>query len=131
VALAVVVLVDFGASGVEGVAGQFEAPADATAQESIVNPERVICLGADPCPSLFRSWSLPRRLERPAFESLVATSGWAVDLEGDCVPRPNSFALVAVCSATGQVDGYSVRVAQLAGSGSTTSVLTLSVRPLG
>jgi hypothetical protein len=131
VALVVVVLVDFGASGVEGVAAQFEAPADATAQESIVNPERVICLGADPCPSLFRSWSLPRRLERSDLEILATASGWSVELEGDCLPRPNSFGRLPVCSATGEIDGYSVRLAQLAGSGSNTSVLTLSVRPLG
>jgi hypothetical protein len=114
--LVVVVIVPYGASGVEAVAAQFEAPADATTLERIVNPERVICLGADPCPSLFRSWRLPRRLERPEFVSLVTAPGWEVELEGDCLPRPNSFGRVAVCSATGEIDGYSVRVAQLAGS---------------
>jgi hypothetical protein len=131
VGLVVVVLVNFGASGVEGVATQFEAPADATEQDRVVQPERVICLGANPCPSLFQSWSLPKRLERPEFESLVTAPGWEVALEGDCVPRPNSFGRVPVCSATGEVDGYEVTVAQLAGSGSSTATLTLSVRPLG
>lgn len=128
--LVVVVLVPFGASGVDDVAAQFRAPAAATEQGTVVEPERLVCLGDNPCPSLFQSWRLPRRLDRSEFESLVTAPGWEVALEGDCVPGPNSFARVGVCSATGEVDGHDVTVTQLAGRGTPTAVLTLNVRPL-
>ena len=61
----------------------------------------------------------------------MSASGWAVPAVGDCEPRPNSSAVVALCSATGEVDGYAVTVSQLGGSRDDAAVLTLDVRPLG
>ena len=129
--LLIAVLVPFGSSGVRSVAERFQAPPDAVPFEDRVTPRQVICTGGSPCPSLFRSWKLPRRLDRTDFEGLVTASGLALRLQGDCQPGPNSFARVAVCSASGEVDGYDVTVNQLGDSRSETAVLTLDVRPLG
>jgi len=125
------VLVPLGSSGVRDVAEQFQPPPDATPYESRVTPRRVICLGASPCPSLFQSWTLPRRVDQAEFLSLLAAAGWQLEEEGDCRPSPNRFARMALCSATGEVDGFAVTVSQLGESRTEQTVLTLDVRPPG
>lgn len=125
----VATFVPFGSSGVRSVAEQFRTPPDAAPFEERVTPRRLICLGASPCPSLFKSWNLPRRLDRAAFDDLITASGWALQPHGDCQPRPTTFARVAVCGATGEVNGYAVTVHLLGGSRDEATVLTLDVRP--
>ncbi len=127
--LLVAAVIPFGSSGVRDVAAQFQAPADATTREQLTSPRRLVCLGADPCPSLFHSWTVPRRLDPSEFAGLVSAAGWTLPVEGDCSPRPNSFGLVGLCSAVGEVDGYAVAVMQLGESDTEATVLTLSVRP--
>ncbi|WP_344156380.1 hypothetical protein [Nocardioides koreensis] len=123
--------VPLGSSGVRSVAEQFRAPPDAAPLEERATPRRLLCLGGSPCPSLFKSWNLPSRIDRTAFEGLMTASGWALQPHGDCQPRPNRFARVALCSATGEVNGYAVTVNQLGDSRDEATVLTLDVRPLG
>ena len=126
----VAAFVPFGSSGVRSVAEQFRTPPGAAPLEERVTPKRLICLGGSPCPSLFKSWTLPRRLDRAAFDGLTTASGWALEPHGDCLPRPNRFARAAVCSATGETNGYAVTVNQLGDSRDESTVLTLDVRPL-
>lgn len=126
----VAAFIPLGSSDVRSVAEQFRRPPDAAPLEERVTPRRLLCLGGSPCPSLFESWHLPQRVDRAAFERLMTASGWTLQPEGDCRPRPNSSALVALCSATGEVNGYAVTVNELGGSRDETTVLTLDVRPL-
>ena len=122
-------LAPLGSSGVRHVAEQFQPPADATTYQTRVTAKRFVCLGASPCPSLFKSWTLERRLDLAELEALVATAGWTLQSDGDCRPRPQSFARVTLCSAVGEVDGYAVTVS-LRGEGRTEhSILALDVRP--
>jgi hypothetical protein len=50
-------------------------------------------------------------------------------VEGDCRPDARTFARVALCTATGEVDGYAVTVTLHGESRTNTTVLTLDVRP--
>lgn len=129
--LVVAALVPLGSSGVRDVAGQFQAPADASTYDERVTGKRLVCLGASPCPSVFRSWTLGRRLDPAELEALVAEAGWTLQVRGDCRPRPNSFARVSLCSASGEVDDHAVTVSLLGENRTETTVLTLDVRPPG
>ena len=113
------------------MAARFQPPVDATSEEQLVSPRRLVCVGADPCPGLFHRWTVPRRLGPSEFAGLISTAGWTLRVLGDCSPDPNSFGLVGLCSAIGEVDGYAVEVTQLGESDTERSVLTLSVRPPG
>jgi len=128
--LVLAAFVPLGSGGVRDVAGQFQAPADASYVER-VTPKRLACLGASPCPSLFRSWTFGRRLDPADIEALVAEAGWTLQVEGDCRPRPNSFARVTLCSASGEVDDHAVTVSLLGENRTETTVVTLDVRPPG
>lgn len=122
--------VPVGSSDVRDVAARFQPPADATSYQQRITPARLICLDGSPCPSLFRSWTLTRRLEpREVNALLLPVEGSPLLLEGDCRPDASTFARVALCTAAGEVGGYAVTVTVLGESRTNTTVLTLDVRP--
>ena len=47
------------------------------------------------------------------LEALVVETGWSLQVQADCRPRPNSFARVTLCSASGEVDDHAVTVSLL------------------
>ncbi len=61
---------------------------DWTLEAQTVEPDRVLCLGDNPCPSLNRRYRLPTPLTRAEFTDLVARSGWQWPVSGGCRADP-------------------------------------------
>lgn len=78
-----------------------------------IEPPRLseyVCYAGNRCPSLHREWRLGEDMTRPQFEKMLQTSGWELDIRGDCNPSFHVIGESFVCSAQGTVENYDVEV---------------------
>jgi hypothetical protein len=102
-----------GNDAIMAVAADFESPHDWTMLSDRFEPDRELCLGDNPCPSVERHWQLNTPLDLAAFTELVDTTGWSPTVSGDCQPIASSSVLREVCAATADVDGFTATIRQL------------------
>jgi hypothetical protein len=98
---------------IKAVAADFEPPPGWSMLSDRFEPDRRICLGDNPCPSVERHWQLDTPLDLAAFTALVETTQWSPTVDGDCQAIVNSSVLREVCSATAEVDGFTATIRQL------------------
>lgn len=117
---------------VVAVGDQLAVGADWALEAEAVVPDRVLCLGDNPCPSLNRRYQLPAPLTQAEFADLVTRSGWDWPVSGDCRPDPSRLGFFTVCSTEGRRGAFAVSLRQ-----DTTenvddgAVVQLLVRPAG
>jgi hypothetical protein len=98
---------------VKAVAADFVPPHDWTMLSDRFEPDRKLCLGDNPCPSVERHWRLSKPLDLAAFTELVDTTTWSPTVSGACQPIAASSVLREVCAATADVDGFTATIQQL------------------
>lgn len=96
------------------IGDQLAVGSDWTLEAQTVEPDRVLCLGDNPCPSLNRRYRLPTPLTRAEFTDRVARSGWQWPVSGDCRPDPSRLGFFAVCSVEGREGAFNVSLRQQA-----------------
>jgi hypothetical protein len=83
-----------------------------------VTPPRVLCWGGDPCPSLYRTWSVGALVEHGELEDLIAATGWEVSMDPTypgCAVNPGIVGEQTVCRASGSTGaGHRVVLTQRA-----------------
>ena len=87
-------------------ADQFRVPQDWVVLSQRVQGPRPVGIGDVACPSLTRRWRAPTDMTSSDLSKLITSSGWNLNLENECQPRPGAAFLGRSCSAVGQVDGY-------------------------
>lgn len=90
------------------VAAQLRVPSGWTLEDENVEREKLICLNANPCPSLSRTWQTDTELDPESLRNLAASAGWAVQLEGDCSRPSGAIGRRSVCSGHTIDGGYEV-----------------------
>lgn len=92
------------------VAEQLPVPADWTVQSENVESEKLVCLNANPCPSLSRTWQADRELRVEDLRSLAESAGWDVQIDGDCQRPEGAIGRRSVCSAEATDRGYDIQL---------------------
>jgi hypothetical protein len=111
------------------VANQLTLPSQWPLVSEVVEPDRVICLGDNPCPSISRRWRAPDNISTDGLFMILMSSGWNLRIDGSCEPRPNGPTTFRSCSARGQVEGFNVIVSYDSSEAKpAASTLTLNVR---
>ncbi|GAB2733501.1 hypothetical protein [Nocardioides pakistanensis] len=90
-------------------------------QTGRVTPPRLVCLGASPCPSLFRSWTADASVTEQGLSDLIAHTAWSLGIT--CTDTGT----YDICAGTGVVDRFVVTV-KTSGQDGRQTVLTLDVR---
>ena len=111
------------------VANQLILPSDWPLVSEVVEPDRVVCLGDNPCPSVSRRWRAPDDISTDGLSRVLMNSRWNLRIDGSCEPRPNGPTTFRSCSARGQVEGLDVTVSYDSSEARPAdSTLTLNVR---
>lgn len=90
-------------------ADTFTAPQEWSEPVVTTEPARIVCLGDNPCPSIQRRWTVPAQTALEDFLAVLDTTGWALEYSKGCATPPPENGNARVCSASGDVDGVTVR----------------------
>ena len=83
-----VVLLPGDTAGIRATADALRPPGGWSLADERVTPPRRLCLGADPCPSLHRTWQVGGNLTERDLQDVVDASGWGLRVDGSCALRP-------------------------------------------
>ncbi len=114
--------------GITDVASQFNPGPGWKLESKQVEPPRIVCLNSVPCPSVHETWTTNDDITKKDFVYLLNGHAEELELEGDCARAENVSGVgVAVCSASGLVDGYDMeaRIIKSASNNKTTLAINL------
>ena len=92
------------------VADSLAVPSSWTLESEVVESEKLICLNANPCPSLSRTWQTDTQLSADDLRRIAASAGWQVQVDGDCQRSEGAIGKRSVCSATSTDSGFEVEL---------------------
>ncbi|WP_166140066.1 hypothetical protein [Nocardioides ochotonae] len=99
---------------ITGAADRFTPAPEWTLAEEIIEPPRLMCIGASvPCPSVHRRYESAALLSAAQLERLGADAGaedWT--LSGTCQPDATTTGTYTVCTGEGTIGAYVVTVSQ-------------------
>lgn len=112
-------------------ANQLAVPDSWTLVSEVVESEKLICLNANPCPSLHRRWQADNELTFEDFRRLGASADWDLNIEDDCTRRPGDTGKDTVCSGVVIDSGYRIELRVLSTEPGAASELVMSMKPSG
>ncbi|WP_323960888.1 hypothetical protein GC088_04505 [Arthrobacter sp. JZ12] len=92
------------------VADRLKVPETWPMVSEVVESEKLICLNANPCPSMSRTWQAETELEVDDLHELALSAGWILEIEGDCLRQAGDIGTRSVCSGTVEDRGYEIQL---------------------
>jgi hypothetical protein len=85
---------------------RFSVSAGWTQESDIVRPERFLCFDTNPCPSIYRRWTVGQELSIDDLKAVVSKAGVDMKTDGTCLRRGNDIGATTVCSSSGSDGEY-------------------------
>lgn len=89
------------------LANQLDPGLGWTLKHEMIKPPSNPCF-LDHCPSVYRSWSSPRELDREQFEKIAQLGSHKLSILEDCFEQTETGHIRQSCAATSTIDGYYV-----------------------
>ncbi|MGO4103131.1 hypothetical protein AB4Y63_04205 [Leifsonia sp. YAF41] len=109
---------------------QLTIPAGWKMLDDVIEPDRFVCLGGNPCPSISRRWETDSVVTARDLEQIAATANVTLTVDRPCERPANNIGRAVQCTGLGVKDGYNYQLSLSSAAPGEPLQVSLSVRPV-